>query len=415
MSRVILPLDPPGIVRPAEDLADLARRINAEHEAGRKAQAEAYRHYAAAGEHLLKAKENEELLGKWVAWLEKNIRCSLAHAYRYMEFSRFLTVRNLNPVKLTGADLDTAEAEWLRITGRIEEERDEPVPEVVTLDQWGEANEATRKWILSATGEGKMNVQDNDHIEWAQWSWNPVTGCEHNCPYCYARDIANRFYDKGFAPCLYPFRLQSPYNTSVPEAKIVALENDGTPDDKAKALGLTNVFTCSMADLFGRWVPKEWIEAVLDTVRGCPQWTFLFLTKFPIRMAEFKFPANTWVGTTVDCQARVKNAERAFRKVRAGIKWLSCEPLIEPLRFSDLGAFDWMVLGGASKSSQTPEWRPPYAWVQSLKEAANKAGCLVYEKTNLYQRERSYPNLPWVVRDEAPESLHYLPSPEQTP
>jgi pyruvate-formate lyase-activating enzyme len=26
------------------------------------------------------------------------------------------------------------------------------------------------------------------------WSWNPVTGCLHDCPYCYARDIANRFY-----------------------------------------------------------------------------------------------------------------------------------------------------------------------------------------------------------------------------
>ena len=40
------------------------------------------------------------------------------------------------------------------------------------------------------------------------------------------------------------------------------------------------------------------------------------------------------MGTTVDAQARVANAERAFAKVEAKVKWLSCEPLLEPLRFS---------------------------------------------------------------------------------
>ena len=24
-------------------------------------------------------------------------------------------------------------------------------------------------------------------IGWATRSWNPVTGCKHGCPYCYAR------------------------------------------------------------------------------------------------------------------------------------------------------------------------------------------------------------------------------------
>lgn len=30
-------------------------------------------------------------------------------------------------------------------------------------------------------------------IDWCDSTWNPVTGCEHNCEYCYARGIANRF------------------------------------------------------------------------------------------------------------------------------------------------------------------------------------------------------------------------------
>ena len=33
-------------------------------------------------------------------------------------------------------------------------------------------------------------------IDWATMSWNPLTGCRHGCPYCYARRTAHRF-DKG--------------------------------------------------------------------------------------------------------------------------------------------------------------------------------------------------------------------------
>jgi hypothetical protein len=35
-----------------------------------------------------------------------------------------------------------------------------------------------------------FNDPKRDGISWAQWSWNPVTGCLHGCDYCYAREIA---------------------------------------------------------------------------------------------------------------------------------------------------------------------------------------------------------------------------------
>lgn len=35
-------------------------------------------------------------------------------------------------------------------------------------------------------------------IEWCDSTWNPVTGCRHECPYCYARRIAERF--SGYDP-----------------------------------------------------------------------------------------------------------------------------------------------------------------------------------------------------------------------
>ena len=35
-------------------------------------------------------------------------------------------------------------------------------------------------------------------IEWCDSTWNPVTGCYHGCPYCYARNMINRFSGKAY-------------------------------------------------------------------------------------------------------------------------------------------------------------------------------------------------------------------------
>ena len=72
-----------------------------------------------------------------------------------------------------------------------------------------------------------------------------------------------------------------------------------------------------MADLFGAWVPQKWIDDVLKAVAENPQWNFLFLTKNPVGLAEIEWPANAWVGTTVDRQARVVPAIAAFQQIRA--------------------------------------------------------------------------------------------------
>jgi hypothetical protein len=30
------------------------------------------------------------------------------------------------------------------------------------------------------------------------------------------------------------------------------------------------------------------------------------------------------------------------------VKWLSCEPMLEPLKFSSLAMFDWVVIGAST-------------------------------------------------------------------
>lgn len=282
-----------------------------------------------------------------------------------------------------------------------------PIESFVLVEQWGTLDDATKAALLAPDPSRvpRFNKQESDSIEWAMWSWNPITGCLHNCPYCYARDIATsprmaEAYPYKFAPVLCPPRLLTPRTMRVP------LEADR--DSRYR-----NVFTCSMADMFGRWVPAEWIEAVFGAMRDAPDWNFLCLTKFPKRMAEFDIPANAWMGTTVDLQDRVAAAEAAFAKVPSTVRWLSCEPLLKPLRFKHLDRFHWIVIGGASRSNDTPEWHPPFEWVVDLVQQARAAGVKVYFKTNLlHSRILELPFDAPIVADpvEAPAVFHYLSS-----
>lgn len=54
-----------------------------------------------------------------------------------------------------------------------------------TLAESKGLDDSERNTLLSRVGKATLNKQDNADLEWADWSWNPVTGCEHDCPYCY--------------------------------------------------------------------------------------------------------------------------------------------------------------------------------------------------------------------------------------
>lgn len=174
-------------------------------------------------------------------------------------------------------------------------------------------------------------------IEWCDNTWNPVTGCLHNCSYCYAKRIAMRF-DGHFKPTFHPERL-----------------NDKMPKKPSK------IFVCSMADLFGEWVPKEWIEKIIEVARNNPQHTFQFLTKNPKRYLEFEFSSNCWLGTTIDY---INQARLNYLKQKNNYKFISFEPLLGDMSLLDLSGIDWVIIGAdSSKGANTPR----IEWIDSIR------------------------------------------------
>jgi protein gp37 len=226
-------------------------------------------------------------------------------------------------------------------------------------------------------GKATFNQQKGTEIGWAMWSWNPVTGCNHGCDYCYARAIATSrdmaaYYPAGFTPLFHHERLDAPANTPVPSR---------AEADPAHG----RVFVCSMADLFGAWVPQEWIDQVVASTVANPQWEYLYLTKFPQRYDRLDLPASGWIGASVDEQHRAEPTLAAMRKVSGvKVKWLSLEPLLEPIKFSTLEGIDMIVIGAQSENiGQNAAFSPPFEWVADLVATARRDGCKVWLKTNL--------------------------------
>jgi len=234
-------------------------------------------------------------------------------------------------------------------------------------------------------------------IEWADMTWNPVTGCFQDCPYCYAQRIANRFagndagvnlgpgyaptailekplsfitksgkslqapYPFGFAPTFHRYRLEQPQKQIKPQ----------------------NIFVCSMADLFGKWVPDDWIETVFNACQKAPQHRYFFLTKNPERYVDLadcgRLPVDDtfWYGSTATAPAMLFFLNENYHT------FVSLEPLLQDFQGDfRLKRMDWIIVG-AMTGPGSKERQPKPEWVHSITEIADEHQIPVFMKDSL--------------------------------
>jgi len=178
-------------------------------------------------------------------------------------------------------------------------------------------------------------------IEWTSKTWNPTTGCSKissGCKNCYAEVMTKRCkamgqkkYENGFQIKEYPLHLMLPFSWK-----------------KAQL-----IFVNSMSDLFHDGITLNYIKAVFKVMNENPHHTFQVLTKRSERLAEIQhqlnWTPNIWMGVSVE-NNQVLNRIDHLRTTCAHVKFLSCEPLLGPLKGVSYENLDWVIVGGESGS-----------------------------------------------------------------
>ena len=241
-------------------------------------------------------------------------------------------------------------------------------------------------------------------IEWCDYTFNPVTGCLHGCEYCYSKVFIQRFsgrWDKeslrtkggnselhdlekpmsrhtngknrdrpvhsvqapfpyGFDPTFHRYRLDEPQKVKKPQ----------------------NIFVCSMADLFGEWVPDEWIQQVFEACEKAPQHRYIFLSKNPRRYGELYdkklLPVSNkyWFGVT-------KTIDDTKFIWSVPYRWfVSIEPIMGSFSMASFERVKWAIIGqetGTRKGKVIPKRE----WIENIVNECRKQNVPVFLKNNL--------------------------------
>lgn len=209
-------------------------------------------------------------------------------------------------------------------------------------------------------------MAQSSSIEWTHATWNPVAGCtpvSPGCLNCYAARMALRLerMHAGRSEKYVGTAKRSRDGRPVFAGRI-NLDEESLDLPRSWRLGRI-IFVNSMSDLFHERVPFSYIKRVFRVMNECPQHTFQVLTKRPERVStvwrELEWTKNIWMGTSVESEKYLFRVD-LLRKIRAAhVRFLSCEPLLGPLKQLELQGIQWVIVGGESGPGARPmeqEW-----------------------------------------------------------
>ena len=306
-------------------------------------------------------------------------------------------------------------------------------------------------------------------IEWADYTFNPWRGCAKvspGCAHCYAETWSHR------NPALLG-------EWGPGGQRVIAAESYWRQPlkwDRAarKAGERRRVFCASLADVFeDRPELDAPLARLLATIDDTQALDWLLLTKRPelfrkrLRAAIGQmprrgtrgpftgprwnavdwlqggepsgrgYPPNVWLGVSVEDQQRAGERIPRLLEIPAAVRFLSCEPLLEPLDLTKWLApaalplpeppgdplLDWVIVGGESGRKAR---RCNLAWIRSIRDQCQDAGvaCFIKQLGYVWHSDDPIDLLhPWPGRgdpkggdpSEWPEDLRVRQFPEDVP
>lgn len=264
-------------------------------------------------------------------------------------------------------------------------------------------------------------MAENSKIEWTHHTSNPWRGCTKvsaGCKHCYAETLSGR----------------NPGTLGIwgkNGTRVIAVESYWKQPikwnrDAEQAGERRRVFCASLADVFEgpESMPAASVEAVTEARRrlfglilDTPHLDWLLLTKRPENIPlmapmalgtdgpswmRYGFPANVWIGTSVEDQEAADKRIPVLLKVPAQIRFLSCEPLLGPVDLgrwprtiwnsaggtwityppniaqrAEIRSIDWVIVGGESGGGARP-MHPE--WARGLRDQCVAAGVAFHFK-----------------------------------
>ena len=227
-------------------------------------------------------------------------------------------------------------------------------------------------------------MAENSAIEWTDHTFNPWWGCTKvspACDHCYADALDRR---AGGAH----------WGAHAPRRRTKDWSGPVKWNRRCEKLGIRErVFCASMADVFDnhRSILPDWRANLWSLIAATPHLDWLLLTKRPQNIAKMLPPTwgdgwpNVWLGTTVENQTEANRRIPHLLDTPARVRFLSCEPLLGPVRLDmiltpEMGVYaltgvrsdgsgpsgfsrgpriDWVICGGESgpgARAMHPDW-----------------------------------------------------------